>query len=696
MLTGRISIDRVHARCPAKTEALQARLRLSHLLQGVDIAPRSVSPQAILLIRRAVVLRRISLSSFNLLPDWEQEAREILTGLCRSAVRPLRGRIPAGADAVLFADSGEWLACLGLAVQSRDAAQTLYWRAALHGDGGSSSRALARAWAIRPRYVPAAIAYLAEWGHAPDVLQLFSPQESNVIFHALAEEWTLLKPELQSNDAAMPRTAAATQTSAPTVLKSVVVRESEPDSQAVRTAREAAAEEPARMGATDSREAKERAELRPAPPWARWLPQAKNAVERLPLETQRLLAFAVALFHAPAQARSASFASAVSRWLHQVVERQEQKPQRPREVATEIAPRKAQRNIETSAPTAHSSLKAANEPSAEARVHVSERRVSQPEVAATDAASRVEEDAHSCERAEAEALRQSFWQGLDGCRTEVGGVLFLLNLLRQTELPECFDRELSLSQHISGWGLAELLGKALLGALNEAYRDDPMWPVLARLDGRAPHEIPSANLPDAEGYHIPAEWLKRFDDREQAWQASEAGARLTLRHHERGFIIADCPREAMSLQAQAATELERYRAQGINARLEQAAHASASHTGGMPDDAGAEERLFQSGGIAWRLIPEWPDLPRSLRRWMQWTFPFLEYVLRRALGAETDAPDELARLLLVKPGTLYCTATHVDLLISMEQIALPVRRAGLDVNPGWLRDLMRVVSFHFE
>ncbi|MBK7674794.1 MAG: hypothetical protein IPJ27_08475 [Candidatus Accumulibacter sp.] len=41
------------------------------------------------------------------------------------------------------------------------------------------------------------------------------------------------------------------------------------------------------------------------------------------------------------------------------------------------------------------------------------------------------------------------------------------------------------------------------------------------------------------------------------------------------------------------------------------------------------------------------------------------------------------------------TCSHVDVHFRLADVSLPVRRAGLDVNPGWLPWLGRVVSFHY-
>jgi len=35
-------------------------------------------------------------------------------------------------------------------------------------------------------------------------------------------------------------------------------------------------------------------------------------------------------------------------------------------------------------------------------------------------------------------------------------------------------------------------------------------------------------------------------------------------------------------------------------------------------------------------------------------------------------------------------------LMPLREVSLAVRRAGLDASPGWVRDLVRVVAFHYE
>ena len=69
-----------------------------------------------------------------------------------------------------------------------------------------------------------------------------------------------------------------------------------------------------------------------------------------------------------------------------------------------------------------------------------------------------------------------------------------------------------------------------------------------------------------------------------------------------------------------------------------------------------------------------------------WRQAALDYLSERRLGAAV----------FCQPGRIAVTRTHVDVILDLEQIDLAVRISGLDQNPGWVRSLGRIVSFHFE
>jgi hypothetical protein len=69
---------------------------------------------------------------------------------------------------------------------------------------------------------------------------------------------------------------------------------------------------------------------------------------------------------------------------------------------------------------------------------------------------------------------------------------------------------------------------------------------------------------------------------------------------------------------------------------------------------------------------------RAARRW-----------LRRAAGIG------LATLVL-RPGFISLTPTHADIHFRIDDTDMRIRRAALDLDPGWLPWFGRVVSFHYS
>ena len=54
------------------------------------------------------------------------------------------------------------------------------------------------------------------------------------------------------------------------------------------------------------------------------------------------------------------------------------------------------------------------------------------------------------------------------------------------------------------------------------------------------------------------------------------------------------------------------------------------------------------------------------------------------------------RTLVKRPGRVVMTPTHWDVIFDLNQTDLRLRRSALDINPGWVPWLGRVVQFHFE
>jgi hypothetical protein len=52
--------------------------------------------------------------------------------------------------------------------------------------------------------------------------------------------------------------------------------------------------------------------------------------------------------------------------------------------------------------------------------------------------------------------------------------------------------------------------------------------------------------------------------------------------------------------------------------------------------------------------------------------------------------------LVCRPARLVTTRTHVDVFLGLDAADVHVRRAGLDIDPGWVPWLGQVVAFHYE
>ena len=88
----------------------------------------------------------------------------------------------------------------------------------------------------------------------------------------------------------------------------------------------------------------------------------------------------------------------------------------------------------------------------------------------------------------------------------------------------------------------------------------------------------------------------------------------------------------------------------------------------------------------------WPaqfSLSPELRRFLHFVLPYARWRLAAVLRGTSFAE------VCIRRGRLVLSPSHVDLIMDMSQISVPLRLAGLDANPGWVPELGRVITFHF-
>ncbi len=257
--------------------------------------------------------------------------------------------------------------------------------------------------------------------------------------------------------------------------------------------------------------------------------------------------------------------------------------------------------------------------------------------------------------------------------TALGGALFLVTLLRWLDLPAGWEAEPPLAAHLGGWALVEAFARALLGPAGVPLAADPLWAVLAELDGRSPGGAIGRGLPRASAFRLPVAWLRRWSLAEAEWVAGQRGARLWLRDARAGFLVADVPCCGRPWREVVQAEVEAYRAVGLN--------------------------VHWWPGVPAPLLPLHPVAARALAPaacwWLARALGFVRWLLGRALGADESEADVRIADLLRRRGRVQCSRTHVDLALPLDEVSVPIRRAGLDCDPGWVPDLRRIVLFHY-
>ncbi len=183
-------------------------------------------------------------------------------------------------------------------------------------------------------------------------------------------------------------------------------------------------------------------------------------------------------------------------------------------------------------------------------------------------------------------------------------------------------------------------------------------------------------MPHNAAYRLPGHWFARLCERNSnsyAWAMDEDGQRLRL-WAEGVCLLAEVPAETGRGDDLAEAELSRFVADGEN-------HPALVRRAWIDAPMAIAESHLPGG------------LSAPLRRWLSLAVAFIRWDLQHSLAdfANCEALDWL-----YQPGRLYVTSTHVDLVMCLKFVSVPLRLAGLDRNPGWLPDFGRIIQFHFE
>ncbi|MDT5267903.1 MAG: hypothetical protein QOH49_89 [Acidobacteriota bacterium] len=673
-------------------DPLVTKLRVASMFGAVHLGPVTLPPSAILCIRRLSdpLPGGLSLDGGQpfLPPAWEQAFVASVRGKCARAIRPLRGGVTSEAEAVIFSDRSELLACLAQDWCAGQTGERWWWRSLFKGEHPGVY--VVRAWAESPEYVPAGLQHLAVNGGLTSFVRALSATDALTILTSITRSFEL--PDLQAALLAGLCGASAARADEPEAEEGA-------DGHASFEAQPIASHVATGEG------------VKPLPPWQPWVPE--SLVPALGRERQCLLGVGLLLRRAPAAARSTTFARAALRWLGAG-----DAAQTGRRPGVATAGRKADTLAASSPPhtrshdggAEHAHVPTASRPDVQtsprpdardANVSASEAATppsvtlpSPPRQAArengrTDTQARELARGQSIARGHvgqtsAEVLRQegrpdayvrATARGATTAEagdalaapdvlfdaqveTEFGGVFYLVNLGLFLNLYADFTSPLEDRAALPIFDFVSLLGRRLVGGHIEG---DPVWPLLALLAGRDELEEPGKDFVPPAEWRVPADWLEPFPAN-GLWRWDADGESLRVRHPE-GFLILDAPLPAdVDPARQLAREMETY--------------------------LGVTTFTLRRGSF---------DAARRDVRAAWWFDNLTKYVrarLRRALGARTA--KAAAYMLCRQRARVLVTPTHLDVVFMLAELPVEIRLAGLDRNPGWVPAAGKFIAFHYE
>lgn len=680
---GQTRVERLRLRGGGLDPTL-ARLRLTNMLGGARLQPAGLGPSAILCVRRLRGPAPGSLSSRVACaatpPAWEHAASAALGELARRAARPALDFVSADAEAVLFADQAEMLACYVGDCCAGLADICWWWKSLFRGVDAPPARALLEA----PACVPAVFEHLALRGKAVVFARTLRDEEARAMLRCVTRSFGL--PRLQNElDAAFsaPRAADETNNTHRTRGESTFVRDG------------------------DARGVLNRA------PWHAHVPESA----RLEPAQQALLGVCLLLRRAPALARAQSFARATRLWLFDALasDRVETDVTQDSESLAARLPADQPTHTQTTSAESHGEPRgdghlaepahdkrsaetqddARRAPSQAAQAlkaaPLNEPQIPLSDAAADDAGGLISLDVREVPRAhevvgdfEYAAHIEARFESLAPVRqandltsaqaiadapdlhtvsveTKLGGVFYLINLALFLELYGDFTRPAAPGIALNPWDFLALAGARLTGS---RYAADPLWSLLARLAGRVESEPPGKRYSPSDVWRMPAAWLGPFPEHAELKWMARAG-RLRVRHPE-AFLLLDLPLGRRDPDALLAREMKAYRDQPSFGLRRSTARARAREA------EGANRR----------------------ERWLMRLMPYVRARLRRALGLAREC--DTGRFLCERRARVIASATRVDVLFSLAELPVEVRLSGVDRDPGWVPAAGRQIVFHYE
>jgi hypothetical protein len=639
----------------AQRDSLSVRLRYESAMSAANLKPGNLPPAAIVCIRRFSDPNPGLLDSHKVGAPvslaWEKAVAEGLGRIVSGAIRPGEVSVPEFANAVIFVDEAELLACLARDWCTGIVPRQWWWQSLLRGN--CDTPAILKAWFSHVEHVPAALQTLSMMGSAVSFAGKLESSFASCLLRRITETFAL--PLLKR---CMERT----------VLGDVQVR--------IKHEKETGGANIA--GRRLSTSPPSRREIRST--WLSFVPEVTQG--GLTVQQRCLLGAGLMLIRNPTLARADYFARDLARFAEECGESLDDASVEdgfrvawdPADVSHNPGDfSHAKLNglnrlvISTAKPGPGTSQYGAT-PALGRTLELNGvgadllrelREIGPPDIAAPHTPGEAAGKPPTVRATRIEPFVE----------TGFGGLFYLINLGIFLNLYGDFTSPNEPGINLSIWDFIGLVGERIIG---DEIRNDSVWSMLADLARRDDGEPMGGTFEPPGEWRIPPEWFAPFRS-DVAWLCAVDRDHLRV-FHPLLFTLIDVTVESAEPSIQLSRELNRY---GLGDQL---VHR-------FEPDLDSES-LF-SGGPSITV-----DARAPLQRWLDHLLPYLLARLNRALGLGNS--ESLSRLLFEHRARVFATATHVDVEFSLAELPIELRMSGLDRDPGWVPAAGRIIRFHYR
>ncbi len=655
-----------HVRLQGAADGVQARQRFEAALADLDPAAFGLPPHALLIVQRIAPAARLRLDSSKRSATFAQSVQAELARNAQQARRPWLHGDTAGAAAVLFVDESELMACLLRDWLRGRLAGRWWWRTVLRDF--SVPEWWRRAVLPRGDVLPAVLSHLATRGEVIAWITRLSEAETKQAMIAVTQahaiqllpEWLQPAPFSRGTETALP-------SAAPVSLRDQQMQTSMP------------------VRSSDKLE-----DLIAARHYLlAVVPELQT--NRLTLLQRRFLALSLGLQRASSWTRSPALVTALQAFETEIVALDKVDTPDP-VAAADNEFRQEEQILDPDPDPDHGLPFPASGPQAQHPLDSSSVSRASVDASSSAVTSLTDKQVSVASPIEHNTIPPGVFADTDsqsgpvapplsilspvsplrpddepatlflpGINTQFGGIFYLLNVALALELYGDFTQPRTPGIALSPWDWLALIGRAWF---RRDFEQDAVWPLLAELAGRAAKQPPGSDFVAPDSWVTPDEWLKPWDEVAEV-QVYVTRKRIQI-WHKAGFVIIDVERNKGVFPLAQATQL------------------CAQH------ETLKGARLVCIDKQPQKFIPG----INSRSRWICWVLLYLNARLIRALG--DDTPDVVARLVCCHAAKIHCTATTLDVHLSLAGLPISLRFAGLDRDPGWIPAASRTIAFHFE